>query len=114
MSQEKQPSKPDIVSSIFSRGDKKRISSLFTPKRTGTPPPAESGETYDKTKIVIKKRLPMGLDIGTNSVKIVQLGLDSHRSLKIINMIIEELPIEAITNEKERLHILPEFLKKML
>lgn len=107
MSGEKPLFKSDIVSSIFSRQakGKRRLSSLFGQREvepTGTRPS-------------LKKIFPFGLDIGTNSIKIVQLGLTKEGVMKITNLFIEELPKEAQGyNLKERGRILEPILKKTL
>ena len=114
MSPEKQSSKPDIVSSMFSRGSKKRDSSLFTQRKTKLPP-GEIEQEGVASKFVAKKKLPFGLDIGTNSIKIAQLAVDRRQNaIRLTDIAIEELPVKAQVNNKERLHLLPEFLKKML
>lgn len=102
---EKQSLKPDMVSSIFSRKGKRRFSSLFGQRQIKT----DSGVT------VIKKVFPFGLDIGTSSVKLVQLGCDREGAISIINSTIEELPKEAQThNSKERQNLLVQALKKVI
>jgi len=114
MPQEKQPLKSDIVSSIFSRQVKKRLSSLFIHKGTKT----TLGEVAIKPVSglpIIKKRFPFGLDIGTNSIKALQLACDQCGEIKIVNLAIEELPKEAQGhNSEERKRILPEILKKLV
>jgi len=115
MPQEKQPLKPDIVSSIFIRRVKKRLSSLFIPKGAKT----TLGQTVSGKSIsglpIIKKRFPFGLDIGTNSIKAIQLACDQGGEIKIINLAIEELPKEAQGHNPEaRRRILPEILKKLV
>ena len=110
MPQEKQPLKPDIISSIFSRRPKRRLSSLFIQKKAK----AALGETPISSTSVIKKILPFGLDIGTDSIKIVQLGYDRDGAVKIINQAVEELPKEARIDPKERAHLLPQVLKKIV
>jgi len=113
MSQEKQSLKPDVVSSIFSRRIKKRLSSLFIPKGAKVTLGDASRKTANGLPI-IKKRFPFGLDIGTNSIKVVQFGCDQGGEIKIIHQIIEELPLTSQTNPKERLHLASEILKKMV
>jgi type IV pilus assembly protein PilM len=134
MPQEKQPLKPDIVSSIFSRQVKKRLSSLFIPKGAK----ATLGKTVSGKSVsglpIIKKRFPFGLDIGTNSIKVIQLACDQAGEIKLINLAIEELPKEAQApleiplyqqgkqkfltgqghNLEARQRILPEILKKLV
>jgi type IV pilus assembly protein PilM len=115
MPQEKQPLKPDIVSSIFNRQVKRRLSSLFIPKGAK----AVLGRTVSEKSIsglpIIKKRFPFGLDIGTNSIKVIQLASDQAGEIKLINLAIEELPKEAQQGNLEaRKRILPEILKKLV
>lgn len=114
MPQEKQPLKPNIVNSIFSRQVKRRLSSLFIPKGANAALGDASGKTANGLPI-IKKRFPFGLDIGTNSIKILQLACDQGGEIKIINLAIEELPKEAQGgNPEARKRILPEILKKLV
>lgn len=113
MSQEKQPLKPDIVSSIFSRQAKRRLSSLFMHKGAK----ADLGQTgpgRPGAGSTIKKRFPFGLDIGTDSIKIVQLGYDDKGALKITNLIIEELPKAALANPRENGQLPVEALKRIV
>jgi len=115
MPQEKQLLKPDIVSSIFSRQVKKRLSSLFIPKGAK----AALGQRGSGKSVsglpIIKKRFPFGLDIGANSIKALQLACDQGGDIKIINLAIEELPKEAQGyNSEARKRILPEILKKIV
>lgn len=99
-----QSPKSDIVSSIFSRKGKRRLSSLFGHRQAKI-----SGQA------AIKKIFPFGLDIGTSSIKLVQLGCDSEGTIKIINTLIEELPKEAQGyDSKERKQILTQILKNAL
>lgn len=114
MPQEKQPLKLDIVSSIFGRQVKKRLSSLFIPKGAKTTLGDARGKLASSTSI-IKKRFPFGLDIGTNSIKVIQLASDQAGETKLINLAIEELPKEAQGHNSEaRQRILPEILKKLV
>lgn len=105
MPQDKQPSKSDIVSSIFNRKNRRRFSSLFGHREAGS----GSGAT------VIKKRFPFGLDIGSNSIKVVQLGCDQAGDIKIVKSAIEELPKEAQGYaSKDRAQVLAQVLKKLV
>ena len=64
--------------------------------------------------MIIKKRFPFGLDIGTNSIKILQFALTRDGKMKIINLTIEELPKEAQGHNPEtRQRLLPGILKKI-
>lgn len=113
MPQEKQPLKPDIVSSIFSRQVKRRLSSLFIHKGTKT----TLGEAVRQPvsgASIIKKRFPFGLDIGTNSIKVLQFASDQAGETKLMNLAIEELPKEAQGNLEARKRILPGILKKLV
>lgn len=114
MPQEKQPFKPDIVSSIFSRQVKRRLSSLFIHKGTKNTLGEGVRKPVSGTSI-IKKRFPFGLDIGTNSIKVLQLASDQAGEIKLMNLAIEELPKEAQGyNLEARKRILPEILKKLV
>jgi type IV pilus assembly protein PilM len=114
MPQEKQPLKPDIVTSIFSRQAKKRLSSLFIPKGAKTTL-GDAREKPASRASIIKKRFPFGLDIGTSSIKALQLACDQGGEIKIINLAIEELPKEAQGHNPEaRKHLLPKILKKLV
>jgi len=110
MSQEKEPLKQDIVSSIFNRSVKKRLSSLFVHKGAKTAPAGAA--TLPSGTTIIKKKFPFGVDIGTNSIKIAQLGFDREGGIKLIDLCVQELPEEA-RNPKERGQILAQSLKKM-
>jgi type IV pilus assembly protein PilM len=113
MSEENQPLKPDVVSSIFDRTTKKRISSLFTAKQK-TPPLNLAPKKYAADRKLIKRVFPMGLDIGISSIKIVQLGQDQSGAIRIMNFINEELPKEIQDKPKERDRMLAPILKKIV
>lgn len=108
MPQPKEPLKPDIVSSIFGRQTKKRFSSLFSGRR------ALETTAKDSSKQAIKRKLPFGLDIGTNYIKVAQLGYDQRDEIKIVNLAIEELPRQAQDNPKERPVVIESLLKKIV
>jgi len=112
MSQEKESFKPDIVSSIFSRQVKKRLSSLFVHKGAKAAPGGDA-VALPSGAAIIRKKFPIGLDIGTSSIKIAQLASDREGGLKLINLAIEELPKEA-SNPKERGQIVAPVLKKLI
>lgn len=62
----------------------------------------------------IKRRFPGGLDIGTNSVKYLELGRDQEGSLRITNLVVEELPREAQENLRDRNRIVADMLKRLV
>jgi len=113
MSQQNKQSKPNIVKTIFDRASKKSISSLFTHKATGAVS-AGPGEKSTKERFFIKKLFPFGLDIGTDSIKIVQPALGQDGQIKIAKLIIEKLPKPAQEGPKERIRLLQDILKKIL
>lgn len=105
------PIKQDFVSSIFSRQPKKEgASSLFLAGKSNR----DKALPDTASEQAIRKRLPLGLDIGTNFIKAVQLGVTSGGTVKIINWVIEELPRGASENPGENLKIISEALKRIV
>ncbi|MCK4649340.1 pilus assembly protein PilM, partial [bacterium] len=66
-----------------------------------------------KEKMIIRKAFPLGIDIGTNSIKVIQLAPTS-QGFQIIKLMVEELPFEAIGNPEGRKHLLPKVLKRII
>jgi len=94
--------KAERVNSISSRQSKRGFLGLRQVK-------TESDVT------AIKKVFPFGLDMGTNSIKLVQLGCDQQGKINIVNSAIEELPKEVQRyNSKERQDLLTSTLKKII
>lgn len=60
----------------------------------------------------VQRYLPWGIDLGTSSLKLIQLGIVKDRP-QVINFIIEELPQELKENPLERKKSLPQILKKI-
>ncbi|MDD4907772.1 MAG: type IV pilus assembly protein PilM [Candidatus Omnitrophica bacterium] len=104
--------KGDEVTSIFSKEKKpKRISSLFSGfKRL---PREETLKLVSIEDDVILKRFPAGLDFGATAIKLAQLG-QSANGLQVVDLAIQELPLELSNSPKERKKALPEILKKMV
>ena len=63
--------------------------------------------------MIIRKAFPLGIDIGTNSIKVIQLAPTS-QGLQMIKLMVEELPLKAIDNPEERKHLLPKVLKSII
>lgn len=61
----------------------------------------------------VEKLLPVGVDFGSTAIKLVQIGFID-RKPKIINLIVEELPLELWDKPLERKKALPEILKKIV
>lgn len=113
MPQEDQSAKTDIVSSIFNRASKKRVSSLFSQKGQKPSLPSSPQQTVSPAP-VIKRILPFGLDIATSAIKIAQLGVDENGAIKVVNLIYEPLPPEIQDNPTERNPVIKDKLKRIL
>ncbi len=119
----------DIIKKIFSQNKRKNLRSDFLidasqhrkehsflkpsnsekrnfsePETNFPPAPSLKGKRLKKR---LKNKFPIGIDIGSHSIKIVQLAQVDHQ-LKVLKMIKEELPIE-IMEDPENYH--EEFLK---
>lgn len=113
MPQEDQSAKTDIVSSIFNRAPKKRVSSLFSQK--GQKPAVSSAPQQTITvSSAIKRIFPFGLDIATSAVKIAQLGVDENGALKTAALIYEPLPPEIQDDPKERNPFIKDKLRRIM
>ncbi len=110
MSQENLQGNQDVVSSIFGRSRKRQLSSLFVQKGAK---PAKTVSRGDSTPhFAAKKKFPLGLDIGANSIKMIQLASDSSGDIGVLHSVVEELPLEARYDKKDRPKIITEILKK--
>jgi len=105
----------DIVSSIFQRGNKPKVSSLFTHKESKTSFNKSSDNTLRKTAFSakVKRRLPAGLDIGADSIKVVRLGYDQDNSLRVADVLIEPIPREDEIDIKSRARLASVILKRI-
>lgn len=61
----------------------------------------------------LRKRIPVGVDLGSHSVKVAQLAYEQ-KQLKIVNLIIEELPEELTGEASLDSEVLEEFLSDLL
>lgn len=103
----------NIVNSIFTKQPKKEVSSLFTGVSDKKTVDEKTGADKVSARQA-KKILPFGLDIGTSSVKVLQLSTEQKNVVKIEKVIVNDLPIEARENPKERPAILASLLKKII
>lgn len=102
-----------IVKSIFDRVVEKKVSSLFTHKPPGVSQdtPAEKSVKYQTR---FKKHMPFGLDIGADSIKIVQLGNDESGILKVEKLIVKDLREQTFEDTGQKERALPEILKDIV
>lgn len=114
MKEKKEDEKPNVVTSVFERVQKKRLSSLFTHKAAKTAIEAPAAAAPSEHVPVIKKRFPLGLDIGSSSIKLLQLGLDQQDKMRVISIAIEEIPKMPEQNLSERERKVSQLLKKMV
>lgn len=121
----------DVVSSIFDRSSKKKeLSSIFnSPKKTSaqeplstpsidkqapSPPARRPRKTPKKSRRAQqKKQLPIGIDIGTGSIKIVQLAPIDDK-YQISKLAIKEFSPDLIDSPTKRLQLLPIILRGMI
>ncbi len=105
----------NVVQSIFGKKEKrKKTSSLFG--STSQAPQTESQKDVVKNTRKIRSAgqgfLPVGVDVGSSSIKIAQLE-NKGRHLAISKLIVEELPLELVENPAQRDKQLPGILKNL-
>jgi len=61
----------------------------------------------------VEKLFPFGVDFGATAIKLIQIGIIDSKP-QIINLIIEELPLELWDKPLERKKALPEIFKKIV
>lgn len=116
-----------VVSSIFSPAKEEGYVDNFPGKDSGKIKPVEIrkelkgefGMDFFGRKILAvnasaaarKKIFPIGVDIGTNFIKILRLGQGGGPALEIEKIIVKEIPREAQDNPEQRERLLPKLLK---
>ena len=109
MPESKPSHNPDIVQTVFSRPSKKKASRLFDQKgRQNIKEPKPPSP-----QILISKRYPFGLDIGTHSLKIVQLGLESEGRIRVIHALTEDFPASVREHPEQKAIYISEILRKI-
>lgn len=99
-----QDSNVDWVGSIFGEPNKKKeLSAIFS--STSKPESSEQKTGAPTITAPIRKRYPVGLDIGSSAIKVVQLGSTSSGNLRVINLGLEKLTAP---------HLVAETLKKVV
>lgn len=76
-------------------------------------PARETFRLVSPEKPLIEKLFPLGVDFGITAIKLVQIGIID-RKPQIINLIIEELPLELWDKPLERKKTVPEIFKKIV
>ncbi len=115
---ENQKKSDDIVSSIFSRlSKKKELSSIFkfhkkTPAQEPSSAPDISKQPLSR-KVSRQRLLPIGIDIGANSIKIAQLSLIDNKC-QVSKLAIKEFHPELIDDQNKLLQLLPTVLRQIL
>lgn len=102
---------PHIVKSIFERTTGPRpISSLF---RHATPEARASTGTPAKRSGGRARSLPIGIDIGSRTLRLAQFSR-ANGGLELVNLGMKELPQEALGDPTRRAQLLPDALRSLV
>jgi len=109
---EKKPDTAHIVKSIFEREKKtQRVSSLFAPRKNTD---LRHQQTLDAVKKEPpEKMLPIGIDIGSHSIKIARLTVIDNAPV-IRDLALKEFPVEAMNDPNERKRKTPLMLRELI
>lgn len=104
-----------LVGSVFGRErSEKRVSGIFD----HDPETKKISASAAKKSISFfgfgKKELPVGIDIGTKSIKAVRLGFAKDGVLEVQDAWIKEFPADLVDDEKKRESALPGLIKEFV